>query len=76
MDRVRQWLKLDELLEKERQASLPGRAALGQKKGGREAVRQVGGGGEGRVSLLNSLFKRLQVTCITFVYQNMREMMP
>jgi hypothetical protein len=41
MDRVRQWLKLDELLEKERQASLPGRAAPRAKK--------VGGGEGGGV---------------------------
>jgi hypothetical protein len=46
MDRVRQWLKLDELLEKERQASLPwARSAEGQKSlgggGGREAVDSV-----------------------------------
>jgi hypothetical protein len=32
MDRVRQWLKLDELLEKERQASLPGARSVGSKK--------------------------------------------
>jgi hypothetical protein len=47
MDRVRQWLKLDELLEKERQASLPwARSAEGQKSLG-----GGGGGGGGLVSL-------------------------
>jgi hypothetical protein len=63
MDRVRQWLKLDELLEKERQASLPWARSAGPKTGGegRRRVRRVGGGGP--VSLLNALFKRLQVTC-------------
>jgi hypothetical protein len=44
MDRVRQWLKLDELLEKERQASLPWARSEGQKKGG-------GGGREAALSV-------------------------
>jgi hypothetical protein len=34
MDRVRQWLKLDELLEKERQASLPWARSARPKSGG------------------------------------------